>query len=477
MSQAKKHNSVYVYALCCIAALGGLMFGYSTGVITGVVGPLQKFYSLDSAQTGWAVSSVIIGCVFGALAGGKIADRIGRKRALLIIALIFIISAAGSSMGTSFTLFSLARILCGFGVGMVGTASPMYMSELSPTAIRGKALGIYNISVVSGQVIVFVVNFFIGKGMAENLLVEQGWRWMLLAQLVPAFAMLIITLFLPESPAWCARNNCNEKKSLRVLSRVYPGLSDGEVYGLFDAMRMNVATENHRPRSNLGGSPVLKYILVIGCCIAVLQQLTGVNVMNYYAPLVLQNSSKDSAMFQTIFIAVCNGVGSFIGMILFDRYGRLPIMKIGTLGSIVGLLIASYGLYTHDTGFITIFGILFFMLLFAASWSVGCWVLISEIFPERIKGIGMGLAISLMWIANFLISQFFPTINDNVYLQTHFGGAFSMWIFVLFNAVCYVFLARYVPETKGVALEDIESVAEQKLLELRGGRPLVSHYK
>ncbi|MBJ3182054.1 myo-inositol import MFS transporter IolT2, partial [Salmonella enterica subsp. enterica serovar Stanley] len=223
-------------------------------------------------------------------------------------------------------------------------------------------------------------------------------------------------------------------------------------------------------RTNLKSSPVLRYILLVGCCIAVLQQFTGVNVMNYYAPLVLQNSSTEVVMFQTIFIAVCNVVGSFIGMILFDRYGRIPIMKIGTIGSIVGLLIASYGLYTHDTGYITIFGILFFMLLFAVSWSVGAWVLISEVFPEKIKGFGMGLAVSLMWIANFLISLLFPVINDNAWLQETFGGAFSMWIFVVFNLVCYVFISRYVPETKGVPLTEIERLAENKLREIQGKR-------
>ena len=163
-------------------------------------------------------------------------------------------------------------------------------------------------------------------------------------------------------------------------------------------------------------------------------------------------------------------VGSFIGMILFDRYGRIPIMKIGTIGSIVGLLIASYGLYTHDTGYITIFGILFFMLLFAVSWSVGAWVLISEVFPEKIKGFGMGLAVSLMWIANFLISLLFPVINDNAWLQETFGGAFSMWIFVVFNLVCYIFISRYVPETKGVPLTEIERLAENKLREIQGKR-------
>lgn len=471
MSQKSKYNSAYVYALCCIAALAGLMFGYSTAVITGVVLPLQKFYQLTPTETGWAVSSIVIGCIVGALCGGKIADKLGRKTALLIIATIFIVSSLGAAFSESFAIFSVSRIICGFAVGMAGTASTMYMGELAPAEIRGKALGIYNIVVVSGQVLVFIINYLIAKGMTEELLVSQGWKTMLYVQVIPSVAMLVITLFLPESPAWCARNNKREESSLRVLAKVYHGLSAAEVRAIFETMKENRAAKADTATSekvNLGQSPVLKYILVVGCCIAVLQQFTGVNVMNYYAPLVLQNASTEVVMFQTIFIAVCNMVGSFIGMILFDRYGRIPIMKIGTIGSIIGLLIASYGLYTHDTGYITIFGILFFMLLFAVSWSVGAWVLISEVFPEKIKGFGMGLAVSLMWIANFLISLLFPVVNDNAWLQAQFGGAFSMWVFVAFNLVCYFFIARYVPETKGVPLNEIEALAATKLQSLQG---------
>ncbi|HHY8525752.1 TPA: sugar porter family MFS transporter [Escherichia coli] len=470
MFQRSKYDSAYVYALCCVAALAGLMFGYSTAVITGVILPLQQYYQLTSTETGWAVSSIVIGCIIGALVGGKIADKLGRKPALLIIAVIFIVSSLWGAMSESFMVFAISRIVSGFAVGMAGTASTMYMSELAPADIRGKALGIYNISVVSGQVIVFIVNYVIAKGMPSDVLVEEGWKTMLFAQVIPSVTMLVITLFLPESPAWCARNNKGEKRSLKVLARIYRGVSATDVAAIFDSMRETEARENAAGREFviLKSSPVLRYILLVGCCIAVLQQFTGVNVMNYYAPLVLQNSSTEEVMFQTIFIAVCNVIGSFIGMILFDRYGRIPIMKIGTIGSIIGLLIASYGLYTHDTGYITIFGILFFMLLFAVSWSVGAWVLISEVFPEKIKGFGMGLAVSLMWIANFLISLLFPVINDNTWLQETFGGAFSMWIFVVFNLVCYVFISRYVPETKGIPLTQIEQLAGNKLREIQG---------
>lgn len=476
MSYESKFNSWYVYMLCCIAALGGIMFGYSTGVIAGAVDSIQKFYRLSPAQVGWAVSSIIAGAVVGALSAGKIADALGRKKALMLAAVIFVVSAWVSATTPSFAIFSLARIICGIAVGLAGTVAPMYMSEISPTQIRGKASGIYNLSTVGGQLVVFIVNFFIAKGMTETWMVQEGWRLMMGMQLVPSVAMLVLTLFLPESPHWYIKNQRGEK-AVRVLSRIYPEFNQEEARLLF-------AQRPARSAQSAGSSatvmtPVLRFILVVGVLIAVLQQFTGINVMNYYAPLVLQHasSSKDAVLFQTIFIALFNGIGGLIGMNLFDRYGRLPVMKVGTLGAIIGLLIASWGMYTHNTGYITIFGILFFMLLFAMGWGAGAWVLISEIFPEKIRGFGMSLAVSLMWVANFLITQFFPTVNDNPYLQQHFNGAFSMWIFVVFNIACYWFLQRYVPETKGVALENIEQLALEKMHKLQGASEAVAGHE
>ncbi|MBS0847822.1 sugar porter family MFS transporter [Citrobacter sp. JGM124] len=464
MSYEQKFNAWYVYMLCCSAALGGIMFGYSTGVIAGAVGSIQSAFGLTPSEVGWAASSIIVGAVIGALTAGAIGDKLGRKRALLVSAIIFIVTSWLSATTPSFTVFNLARIACGFAVGLAGTVAPMYMSEISPAKIRGKASGIYNLSTVTGQLIVFIVNFFVAKGMTEAWMNDEGWRMMIGLQIVPSIIMLLLTLFLPESPYWCIKNQ-RSTDAVKVLKRIYPEFNEAEASILFNRPVPRTDESSALKSSPVKSSPVMKYILVVGILIAVLQQFTGINVMNYYAPLVLQNESttQDTILFQTIFIALFNGIGGLIGMNLFDRYGRLPVMKIGTIGSILGLLIASWGMYTHDSGYITIFGILFFMLLFAMGWGAGAWVLISEIFPEKIRGIGMSLAVSLMWVANFLITLLFPIVNDNTWLQANFNGAFSMWIFVVFNIICYIFLSKYVPETKGVALADIERVAAEKM--------------
>lgn len=482
MSYEQKFNSGYVYILCCIAALGGILFGYTTSVTAGAAGAIQTFFELTPSQVGWVVSSFIVGAVPGALLAGRIADRFGRKASLLLAAVIFVATSAISATTSSFALLSAVRILCGFAIGLAGTVSPMYISEISPTKIRGKASGIYNLSMVLGQILVFSTNFLIAKGMTEAWMAETGWRWMLGAQLVPSLLMLVLVLFLPESPHWNVKHQRGEK-AIRLLTRIYPEFNQEEARLLFQ--QTPSVDEKARGASSsvrsgtVTRSPVLRYILVVGIFIAVLQQFTGCNVMNYYGPQVLSSvaGSKDDAMFQTIFIALFNGIGVTIGMNLFDRYGRLPIMKIGTVGSILGLLIASYGMYTHSTGYVTVFGVLFFMLMFAMSWGGGAWTLISEIFPEKIRSFGMSLAVASLWVANFLITLFFPVINDNAYLQQNFNGAFSMWIFVVFNIICFWFLHRYVPETKGVALADIEQVATEKMNKVQGGKRALSAHK
>ncbi|MBJ2719815.1 myo-inositol import MFS transporter IolT1, partial [Salmonella enterica subsp. enterica serovar Newport] len=198
--------------------------------------------------------------------------------------------------------------------------------------------------------------------------------------------------------------------------------------------------------------------------IALLQQVTGVNVMMYYAPIVLKDvtGSAQEALFQTIWIGVIQLIGSIIGAMIMDKMGRLSLMRKGTIRSIIGLLLTSWALYSQATGYFALFGMLFFMIFYALSWGVGAWVLISEIFPNRMRSQGMSISVGFMWMANFLVSQFFPMINENPYLLSHFHGAFPMWIFAICCIFSYFFICRYLPETKGISLEKMESVVLAK---------------
>ena len=462
MSFEKMFNAGYVYLICGCASLGGLMFGFSTAVISGAISPVKMHFALTPAEVGWAVSSIIAGATVGALVAGSIAEKIGRKASLFLSALVFIATSLLCSLADSFEAFWLGRLMCGFAVGIAGTVAPMYMSEVAPTAIRARCSGLFNLAMVVGVLGVFIVNYSVARGMDEVWMQDQGWRWMMGSQLVPSIVMLCLSLIMPESPQWNLRHQRNAQ-AIKLYEKIYPEFNSVEAQQIFTAQQGRNA--GAQLKGNKADTPVLKYILGVGVLIAVLQQFTGINVMNYYAPIVLGQgtSSKEAVLFQTIFIAVANGFGGFIGMNLFDRFGRLPVMKLGTVGATLGLLIASWGLYTQDSGYVTVFGILLFMVTFAMGWGAGAWVLIAEIFPEKIRNMGMSLAVSLMWVANFVITLLFPIVNDNTWLQSHFNGAFSMWIFVGFNLVCYLFLVKFVPETKGVALEDIEKVAAMKM--------------
>ncbi|WP_437610866.1 sugar porter family MFS transporter [Erwinia sp. V71] len=441
------------------------MFGYSTGVISGTVDSIQTYFQLDPSQTGWVVSSIFVGCILGSLAAGRLADRFGRKPVLLLATFAFALSAAGTTFADSFALFSVARIIAGLGIGLAGTVAPMYMSEISPASIRGKASGIFNLSLVGSQTLVFLVNYLIARGMSDAWLADEGWRWMLGAQFVPVALMLICTLILPESPQWCISQRQHER-ALRVLSPIYPGMNQQEARQIFAARAAEPVTAKAGGQlRQILSNQVLRYALLIGCAIAILQQLTGASIVMYYAPLILQTGdiSKDTILFQTIFIGLLNALGAFAGMSLFDRFGRLPVMKAGTVGSLVAVLLLSWSMYSQQGGYLAIFAALLFMVMFAISWGAGCWVLIAEIFPPRMKGYGMGLAVGLMWIFNFLVTQFFPVINEIPALQQAFHGAFSMWIFAALNLFCLLFLMRFVPGTRGVALEDIEQRIAQQL--------------
>ena len=296
---------------------------------------------------------------------------------------------------------------------------------------------------------------------------------MMAAQFVPVVLMLFCTIILPESPAWCL-NTGRIEKAINVFTKIYPELNPDEARQIFNARNLKRGvTESHKSGINLAyiiKTPVLRYGLIIGCMVAILQQFNGAAIVMYYAPVILQSGdvTKETLLFQTIFIGLLNAIGAFVGMNLFDKYGRRPVMKIGTAGCILGLLLISWSMYTHNSGYLSIGSALFFMVMFAISWGSGCWVLISEIFPPRIKGYAMGMAITLMWVFNFLVTQFFPMINEITYLKESFNGAFAMWVFAGLNMFCFFFLHRYVPETKGIALDDIESLIENHIQNLTG---------
>lgn len=461
MSHQRKHNTGYILRICGIAALGGILFGYDTAVISGAIEALKAYFDLSPAETGWAVSNVVIGCVVGAFGAGPLAGRYGRKKALVVAAFLFTVSAIGAALATTFTWFVIYRILGGLAVGLAATVSPMYMSEVSPKDMRGRALSMQQFAIVFGQIVIFYVNFKIASYASEAWLIEMGWRWMIGSEVIPCLLFTALVFVIPESPRWNVMVG-RDDQALAMLTRVSNAEHAKSVLReIKESLRQD---EQHRKQKLNYGDVRVRFILFVGCMIAMLQQVTGVNVMMYYAPVVLKTVTENAqeALFQTIWIGVLQLVGSVIGAMLMDRLGRIPLMRWGTLGTIVGLLITSYALYTQATGYFALFGMLFFMVFYAMSWGVGAWVLVSEIFPNRMRSQGMSIAVGCMWLANFVVAQSFPMINDQPYLFSTFHGAFPMWMFAACCLFSYWFIARFIPETKGVSLERMEDVVMVK---------------
>lgn len=456
------HDIGYVLRICLVAAIGGLLFGYDCGVISGAVDALREYFDLSSAQTGWAVSNVVVGCIVGALGAGWIAGRLGRKKALVLSAILFTISAIGSAVVDNFVWFVIYRMIGGVAVGIASTVSPMYMSEVSPKDIRGRALGMQSFAINVGQVVVFYVNYLIAKGATDTWLVEYGWRWMLGSEVVPCMLFCLFVFSIPESPRWQAMVGQDEK-ALKTLTRIS---NDAHAHHLLREIKesLHLDRQGREQKTDLREAGML-LILFVGCMLAMLQQVTGVNVMMSYAPLILKNitSSTDSALFQTIWVGVMQLVGTIIGTYLVDRVGRLPLMRIGTIGSIAGLLLTSYALYHQNPGYLALFGMCLFMVLYAISWGVLTWVLISEIFPNKLRSLGMSLAVSSLWVSCFVVTQTFPMLNEHPVLVERFHGAFPMWLFAGCCVFAYWFVARFVPETRGVSLERMEEVMLAKL--------------
>ncbi|CAI1856882.1 sugar porter family MFS transporter [Serratia fonticola] len=461
MSHQRKHNTGYILRICGIAALGGILFGYDTAVISGAIEALKTYFDLSPAETGWAVSNVVIGCVVGAFGAGPLAGRYGRKKALVVAAFLFTVSAVGAALATTFTWFVIYRIIGGLAVGLAATVSPMYMSEVSPKDMRGRALSMQQFAIVFGQIVIFYVNFKIASYASEAWLVEMGWRWMIGSEVIPCLLFTALVFVIPESPRWSVMVG-RDDQALAMLTRV----SNAEhAKSVLREIKESLRQDEQHRKQKLNYSDVrVRFILFVGCMIAMLQQVTGVNVMMYYAPVVLKTVTENAqeALFQTIWIGVLQLVGSVIGAMLMDRIGRIPLMRWGTLGTIVGLLITSYALYTQATGYFALFGMLFFMVFYAMSWGVGAWVLVSEIFPNRMRSQGMSIAVGCMWLANFVVAQSFPMINDQPYLFSTFHGAFPMWVFAACCLFSYWFIARFIPETKGVSLERMEDVVMAK---------------
>jgi len=440
----------YVYQISSVAALGGLLFGYDTAVISGAIGSITTKFKLTPAMEGWAASSAIWGCVAGVAAAGFLADRFGRKKVLLVSAVLFAVSSIASALPQNLTQFVLARLVGGLGIGAASMISPLYISEVAPAEHRGRLGTLYQLAIVLGINLIYYVNYRIAGWGDERWNVEMGWRYMLGSAALPALAFLLLALLVPESPRWLMKRGRGEE-ALAVLERVNGPERAREVQS---EIRASLEFEE----GGLGEllQPGFRKALLVGLMLAVFSQITGINAIIYFAPQILKSVGfgTGSALAQTFLIGVINTLFTFVAIWLIDRAGRRTLLLWGVGSMVLCLAGAGAAFYLKLTSgpWLLVF-ILGFIASFACSLGPIPWIMIAEIFPTKIRGAAMSLCILGLWLAVVAVTQFTPILLDP---QTGLGGAFTFWLFMVFAIILWVFIWRAVPETKQKTLEEIE---------------------
>jgi sugar porter (SP) family MFS transporter len=436
---------LYLILVCFVAAIGGFLFGFDTSVISGAIEFIQtpQVFNLTEIQKGWAVSCIIIGCMAGAILCGKPSYLFGRKKMLLFTAVIFLLSTLGCALANEFITFVIFRMLAGVSVGSASMLAPMYISEISPPSWRGKMVSFNQLAIFTGQAIAFVSNNFIYKiGGIDN------WRYMLGIMIIPSGLFLIFLLFVPESPRWLVIMD-RKDKALNVLTRIN-GIERartelGEI--VYSVQHIVVGKF-----SELFKGKMFK-IMIIGILLAVFQQVTGINVIMYYAPAIFKSTGMGnaSALFNTMIMGLVNLTFTIVSIMLIERLGRRVLMIIGSAGMGLFLFAISTAYFTHNfTGYLVLVFIMGYLAFFALSLGPIVWVLIGEIFPNRLRSHATSLAVFCLWGANFVVSFSFPVLLKWLH------GGFTFMIYAIMCVLCLIFLFKYLAETKGKSLEQIE---------------------
>lgn len=407
------------------------------------------------AVKGFVIASALIGCIIGGASAGFVSKSIGRKNGLMVAAIAFFISAVGAWKPEAFNVFGtldvyafvIFRIIGGIGVGIASMISPMYIAEIAPANIRGKLVSFNQFAIIFGMLVIYFVNYFIAKQGNELWLINEGWRWMFFSGAIPAAIFLVLLFFVPETPRYLAIQGKDEK-ALNVLTKIA-----GEENA--PAILKEIKSTLHELNA-----PWLSYgfpIIVIGILLSVFQQFVGINVVLYYAGNIFRNmgASTDSSLMQTIIVGSVNLLFTVLAIVTVDKFGRKPLMIIGSIGMAFSMAALGLAFYFNQVGLIALFFMLLYTAAFAMSWGPVCWVLLAEIFPNSIRG-ALSIAVAAQWIANWIVSLTFPMLNDNVWLTEKFNHGFAYWLYAVMGILSAVFIWKFVPETKGKTLEEME---------------------
>ena len=434
-------STLYSTLISMVAALGSVMFGFDIAIISGAAPFVQVHFALSDLQLGWGVSSLLFGCMIGAIFIGPITDKLGRKRSLISIALIFAVTSILSAIAPSFLLFVIARIVGGLAVGAASMVSPLYIAEASPYAVRGRMVALNQLGITFGIVVSYLINYLL-RGIGPN-----NWRWMFASGAIPSIAFFVLLFFVPESPRWLFLAG-RRAEAEALLVRI--GGSDNARREL-SIMQLPKGPTDTRFSDLL--RPVNRRVMIVGILLAALIQFSGINTVIEYAPIILHSggNSLDTAIFQTFVIGIINFLATFVALFTVDRIGRRRLYIIGSCGMTVTLAFMSIGFLTgHMKGIFGLVLILAFTTFFAACIGPVFWILMAEIFPARIRGVGMSVAVFVQWFSDFLVVLLFPWTLRNL------GGSLT---FALTAVIAFgmIFVAwTMIPETSGKTLEQIE---------------------
>lgn len=456
-----KYNLQFLIFISLIAALGGFLFGYDWVVIGGAKPFYEIYFHITSSAVlkGWAMSSALVGCIFGAIVAGVFSDRLGRKSLLLASACLFTISAFGTGIAENFNLFIIYRIIGGVGIGIASTLSPMYIAEIAPSKTRGLYVSINQLTIVIGILAAQIVNLFIKEPIPEafsnsEILLswngQSGWRWMFWAELVPAISFFILIFFIPESPRYLIKKNKTEKSSSILRKIGGENYAAQEVKSILKSFRLNSEKINFSELFQKNN----RKIILLGIVLAVFQQWCGINIIFNYAQEIFEAAGYgiNDLFLNIVITGSINLIFTLIAMGVVDKVGRRKMMLFGS--GLLSLIYSIIGLfyYTHVLGWPLLLLFVMAIAVYAVSLAPVTWVVLSEIFPNRYRGTAMSICTFSLWIASAILVQTFP------YLNKVLGTPGSFWLYGLICVIGFVFILENLPETKNKSLENIEDV-------------------
>ncbi len=443
-SHAKPATSGFVTMVSAISALAGLLFGYDTGVISGAILFVRKDFLLSTFQEEVVVSAVLLGAVAGAAFGGKLADALGRRKLLIQVAILFIIGAIGTALAPTPTLLAIGRVVVGIAIGIASFTAPLYISEVSPPAIRGKLVSLNQLMITLGIVVSYLADY----GLAD----KEAWRWMFGLAAIPALILLIGLFFVPESPRWLMGRS-REDEARAVLQRIR---ESSDVSAELAEIKEDLSLQEGGWRELLNVS--LRRPLIIGIGLAIFQQFTGINTVIYYAPTIFQLAglhSASAAILATVGVGVVNVLLTIVALRILDRAGRRPLLLWGLVGMVISLGVLGAAFLLAGSSPIVAWLAVISLALYVACFAIGLgpvfWLLISEIYPLKIRGRAMGVATMMNWGSNLIVALTFLSLLHSL------GRSATFWLYAVVGILAWFFVYRLVPETKGRTLEQIDA--------------------